>query len=139
MLVIATPERFDEPRDVGAYLGLAPRGEQSGDCDRQLRISKTGDTYLRRLLVIAAHSLLGRWGQPRALRDAWGLHKAMLDVTSPRPASPRYTVAVSSGLAPATASVSLFQVAPRQSVAGCVFSCLSSSMRLSVCAERGGY
>lgn len=94
ILVIANPERFDHPRDVAAYVGLVPRRDQSGDSDRQLRISKTGDTYLRRLLVIAAHSILGRWGKDSALRD-WGLHKA----SGGRSAKKRATVAVARKLA----------------------------------------
>lgn len=75
VLVVANPERFEERRDVGAYLGLVPRRDQSGAVDKQLRITKTGDTYLRRLLVVAAHSMLGPWGKDCALRQ-WGLAKA---------------------------------------------------------------
>lgn len=75
VLVIGTPDRFDRPRDVAAYVGLVPRRDQSGDQDRQMRIAKTGDTYLRNLLVTAAHSTLNSSDKPGALRE-WGLRKA---------------------------------------------------------------
>src|SRR5690606_35109616 len=62
VLTIGDPERFDRKRDVAAYLGLVPKRDQSGDLDKQLRISKTGDAYLRRLLVGAAQYILGPFG-----------------------------------------------------------------------------
>ena len=42
--------------------------------DPQLGISKSGDKYLRKLLVQCAHHVLGHWGQDSALRQ-WGLSK----------------------------------------------------------------
>lgn len=63
VLVIFDPERFLSTRNVAAYLGLVPRRDQSGDTDKQLRISKTGNAYLRRLLVSAAQYLLGPFGK----------------------------------------------------------------------------
>jgi transposase len=69
VLKIEDPGRFAKARDVGAYLGLCPKRDQSGDCDKQLRISKTGDGYLRRLLVSAAQYILGHFGKDCALRD----------------------------------------------------------------------
>ena len=62
VLTIGDPARFDCARDVAAYLGLVPKRDQSGDTDKQLRISKAGDAYLRRLLVGAAHYILGPFG-----------------------------------------------------------------------------
>jgi transposase len=66
--VIGDPKRFKRPRDVGAYLGLVPRRDQSGGHDPQLRISKTGDRMGRTLLVQCAHHILGRFGQDSDLR-----------------------------------------------------------------------
>src|SRR5207245_8233106 len=54
VLAVGTPERFAKSRDVGAYLGMCPRRSQSGSIDPQLHTTKTGDGYLRRLLVSAA-------------------------------------------------------------------------------------
>jgi transposase len=69
VLKIGDPQRFGRGRDVGAYLGLCPRRDQSGGTDKQLRISKCGDGLLRRLLVSAAHYVLGPFGPPCALRE----------------------------------------------------------------------
>jgi len=70
VLKIGDPQRFSRGRDVGgAYLGLCPRRDQSGGRDKQLRISKCGDGLLRRLLVSAAHYILGPFGPPCALRE----------------------------------------------------------------------
>jgi len=62
VLTIGDPERFRRPRDIGAFLGLVPKRDQSGDTDKQLRISKAGDAYLRRLLVSAAQYVMGPFG-----------------------------------------------------------------------------
>ncbi len=62
ILTIGDPLRFRRGRDVAAYLGLVPKRDQSGDSDKQLRISKAGDAYLRRLLVSAAQYALGPFG-----------------------------------------------------------------------------
>jgi transposase len=73
VLKIGEPTRFGRCRDVGPYLGLCPGRDQSGGTDKQLRISKCGDALLRRLLVSAAHYILGPFGPPCALR-AYGEH-----------------------------------------------------------------
>ena len=73
VLKIGEPERFGRSRDVGPYLGLCPGRDQSGGTDKQLRISKCGDGLLRRLLVSAAHYILGPFGPECALR-AYGQH-----------------------------------------------------------------
>jgi transposase len=75
VLTLEDPHRFPQSRGVGAYLGLCPREHQSGDRAPQLRISKAGDSMLRRLLVTAAHSILGPFGPDTALRR-WGLRLA---------------------------------------------------------------
>src|SRR5213078_4355857 len=75
VLKIEDPKRFKNVRDVGAYTGLCPRRDQSGESDPQLRISKRGDAYLRRLLVSAAQYILGPFGPQSALRE-YGLRLA---------------------------------------------------------------
>ena len=75
VLKIEDPKRFKHVRDVGAYTGLCPRRDQSGESDPQLRISKRGDAYLRRLLVSAAQYILGPFGPHSALRE-YGLRLA---------------------------------------------------------------
>jgi len=68
VLTIEEPGRFDESRAVGAYLGLVPENNQSGDSDPQRRISKRGDRMLRRLLVGSAQYLLGPFGEDSDLK-----------------------------------------------------------------------
>jgi transposase len=69
VLTIGDPERFKNNRDVGAYLGLVPRRDQSGESDKQLPISKTGNRTLRRLLVQCSQYILGRFGPESDLRN----------------------------------------------------------------------
>ncbi len=68
ILVLEDPSRFDKSRQVGSFLGLTPRREQSGETDKQLRITKAGNPYLRRLLVGAAQYILGPFGEDCNLR-----------------------------------------------------------------------
>ena len=70
VLTVETPERFPHTRDVGAYLGLVPRRDQSGQTDKQLPITKRGNVQLRCLLVNCAHYILGPFGPPSHLREA---------------------------------------------------------------------
>jgi hypothetical protein len=49
-------------RDVGPYLGLVPKQEDSGESQPQLGISKAGDTMVRKLLVGSAQYILGPFG-----------------------------------------------------------------------------
>jgi transposase len=46
VLTLEDPQRFAKSRSVGAYLGLVPARDQSGDRDPQRRISKEGDEML---------------------------------------------------------------------------------------------
>jgi transposase len=75
VLTLDDPHRFERSRDVGCYLGLRPRRDQSGSRDPQLGITKTGNVYLRKLLVECANYILGPRGQDSALRR-WGLQLA---------------------------------------------------------------
>ena len=67
-LTLEDPYRFAKSRSVGAYLGLVPARDQSGDRDPQKRISKEGDQMLRKLLVGSAHYILGPFGSDSDLR-----------------------------------------------------------------------
>lgn len=68
VLLIEDPSRFTRSRDVGAYFGLVPRLDESSDSQPQLRITKAGDELGRRLLVSAAHYILGPFGPDCDLR-----------------------------------------------------------------------
>jgi transposase len=75
VLTIEDKRRFAKSRDVGPYLGLVPKKQQSGARDPQLGITKAGDEMIRKLLVNCAHHMLGERGQDSDLRR-WGLELA---------------------------------------------------------------
>ena len=68
VLTLEDPHRFESSRSVGAYLGLVPARDQSGDRDPQRRISKEGDEMLKSLLVGSAHYILAPFGSDSDLR-----------------------------------------------------------------------
>jgi transposase len=68
VLTLEDPSRFAKSRSVGAYLGLVPARDQSGDRDPQKHISKEGEEMLRKLLVGSAHYVLGPFGSDSDLR-----------------------------------------------------------------------
>jgi len=61
---VADPSVFRSGRDFAAWMGLVPRQNSSGGKDRLGRITKQGNPYLRRLLVLGATASL-RWLQKR--------------------------------------------------------------------------
>ena len=50
--------RFGKPRDVGPWLGLTPKQDQSGDIDKQCHVTKAGSPFMRRLLVESGQMIL---------------------------------------------------------------------------------
>lgn len=68
VLSLEESDRFKKSRSVGAYVGLTPRRDQSGQTDKQLRITKAGDEFVRRLLVGCSHYILGAFGPESDLR-----------------------------------------------------------------------
>ena len=50
--------RFEKPRDVGPWSGLAPKQDQSGDVDRQCHVTKAGSPLLMRLLVESSQLIM---------------------------------------------------------------------------------
>ena len=57
---VTEPERFRSGRQFAASLGLTPLQNCSGGKERMGRISRMGDRYLRRLLVVGMTSLVRR-------------------------------------------------------------------------------
>jgi transposase len=49
---------FARPRELAASLGLTPKQNSSGGKQRLGRISKMGNRYLRKLLIVGAHAVL---------------------------------------------------------------------------------
>lgn len=64
--------RFRQSRSAGAYFGLVPRRHQSGEIDWTGRITKQGDTTVRKLLYEAANSILSRCQETFALKT-WAM------------------------------------------------------------------
>jgi transposase len=75
VLTVEDSARFEKSRDVGCYVGLRPRRSESGQSQPELRITKEGDSYLRKMLVQGAHLILGRRGPDTDLKR-WGLKLA---------------------------------------------------------------
>jgi len=67
-LTISDPERLVRTRDVGPYLGLIPKRDQSGEVDKRLGISKAGDKLCRTMLIRAANYIIGSFGADSDLR-----------------------------------------------------------------------
>lgn len=95
VLALEDARRFRRSRDVGPYLGLTPRRDQSGQSDPQLHITKAGDAFMRKLLTECAHYILGPFGTDCDLRR-WGLKLAG---TSSKKARKRAITAVARKLA----------------------------------------
>jgi transposase len=95
VLTLDDPGRFPKSRQVGAYLGLVPRLDQSGDGDRQLGITHAGDAYLRSLLVGSAHTILRRGSPDSDLKR----HGLQLMARGGKNAKKRAVVAVARKLA----------------------------------------
>jgi transposase len=55
---IADPAMFASGRELAAFLGLVPRQSSTGGKERLGRITKMGDRYLRKLLVVGATAVL---------------------------------------------------------------------------------
>jgi transposase len=54
------PKAFRSGRDFAAWIGLVPRQDSTGGKQKLGHISKQGDQYLRRILVVGAHAVLRR-------------------------------------------------------------------------------
>ena len=68
VLTIGDPHRIVRSRSAGAYFGLVPGSDDSGEKHEPKRITKEGDRLCRRLLVSAAQYILGPFGTDSDLR-----------------------------------------------------------------------
>jgi transposase len=62
---------FKSGRQLAAWLGLVPRQSSSGGKERLGRISKQGDLYIRRLLIVGAHAVLRYSRKAKAASTRW--------------------------------------------------------------------
>jgi transposase len=78
---VTDPHQFRSGRQFAAWLGLTPLQHSSGGKERLGRISKMGDKYLRRLLIVGMTSLISRAKRKPKSVDRW-----LADLLSRRPA-----------------------------------------------------
>jgi transposase len=68
---VTDPHKFRSGRQFAAWLGLTPLQHSSGGKERLGRISKMGDKYLRRLLIVGMTSLVRRAKYKPEAVDPW--------------------------------------------------------------------
>jgi transposase len=68
---VPDPSVFKSGRQFAAWLGLVPRQNSSGGKERLGRVSKMGNGYLRRLLVVGATSVTRRAPTTDSRTGAW--------------------------------------------------------------------
>jgi transposase len=59
LLTLENKDRFSRSPMAASFIGLRPRKQKSGSDDPQLRITKAGEPFVRRLLVLSANYILG--------------------------------------------------------------------------------
>jgi len=68
---IPDPSVFRSGRDLSAWIGLVPKQHSTGGKERLGNISKAGNRYLRKLLVVGALSVIRRAKQLGYTRHPW--------------------------------------------------------------------
>lgn len=95
VLTVEDPRRITRSRSAGAFFGLVPGSADSGEKHEPQRITKEGDGFCRRLLVSAAHYIVGRFGPDTDLRR----HGEAIAIRGGKNARKRAVVAVARKLA----------------------------------------
>ncbi len=68
---VTDPTQFHSARQFAAWIGLVPKQNSSGGKERQGGISKQGDRYLRRLLVLGATAVIRHARTKATAETAW--------------------------------------------------------------------
>jgi len=87
---VGEAREFKNGRQFAAWLGLVPRQHSTGGKPRLGQITRSGDAYLRTLLVLGARSVLKRAQRERdplsrwalALRERRGYHRACVAIAA---------------------------------------------------------
>jgi transposase len=95
VLTVEDPRRITRSRSAGAFFGLVPGSDDSGEDHEQQRITKEGDRFCRRLLVSAGQYILGPFGPDCDLRR----HGLAISARGGKNAKKRAVVAVARKLA----------------------------------------
>jgi transposase len=69
--IVPDPHGFKSGRHFAAWLGLVPQQNSSGGKSRLGRISKRGDGYIRRLLILGATAVLAHVRKKGGAGSAW--------------------------------------------------------------------
>ena len=77
---VTDARQFRNGRQFAAWLGIVPRQNSSGGKERLGRITKWGDSYIRKLLVISSCALI-RYARGKSPKNSW-----LLGVLTRRPA-----------------------------------------------------
>jgi transposase len=67
---VTDPSAFKSGREFAAWIGLVPRQNSTGGKERWGSISKKGDRYLRRLLIVGATAVL-RYARANPNKHPW--------------------------------------------------------------------
>ena len=70
MASVADPAIFKSGRDLAAWIRLVPRQNSSGGKERLGGITKTGNGYLRQMLMVGAMAVI-RYAQRNSARLPW--------------------------------------------------------------------
>lgn len=95
------PGRFARARDAGAYFGLVPAQDQSGETDRQRRTTKAGSGFARRILVELAQVVM----KPNSRDTDLKLRGMRICARGGRVARRKAVVAVARGIAVAAVAL----------------------------------
>ena len=68
---VGSGKQFNNGREFAAWLGLTPLNKSSGGKERLGRISKMGDQYIRRLLVLGMVSRIRQIAKTPEAFDPW--------------------------------------------------------------------
>jgi transposase len=68
---VTDPSMFASGRELAAFFGLVPRQSSTGGKERLGRISKMGDRYIRKLLVVGATAVLRHARKGGSSSKAW--------------------------------------------------------------------
>jgi transposase len=79
--MIGNASEFDNGRQLAAWLGLAPGQYSSGGKTRPGRVTKTGDSYTRSLLVLGARAVLNAASNKTDSLSCWALNSASDEAT----------------------------------------------------------
>jgi transposase len=68
---VPDPRQFKSGREFAAWIGLVPKETSSGGKQRLGHISKRGNPYMRRLLIVGAHAVLRWTKRGKGMQTPW--------------------------------------------------------------------